>query len=200
VDITGDSDGNGQWMTYAEIADARGIKRIAAVRLTQRHGWRRQKGNDGFARVLVPPDMLRPERAHAGNIAGDVTGDSRVPSLLAQTVAALETALTEANGRADSALALADRTLTQLADADARADKLRTLLTEAEAQRDTARGEATAAKEAAEAERDRIAGELAQAVERRTATEVEARVLREAENARQQLGRWRRAWRGWRGR
>jgi hypothetical protein len=59
---------------------------------------------------------------------------------------------------------------------------------------------ATTRAEQAEGERDRVAGELAQAVERRTAAETEARVLREAENARQQLGRWRRAWRGWRGR
>ena len=51
-----------------------------------------------------------------------------------------------------------------------------------------------------EAERDCIAGELARAVERRTVAETEVRLLREAENARQQLGRWRRAWRGWRGR
>jgi hypothetical protein len=59
---------------------------------------------------------------------------------------------------------------------------------------------ATARADAAEAEHQRIAGEMAQAVEQRTAAQVEARVLREAENARQQLGRWRRAWRGWRGR
>jgi hypothetical protein len=52
---------------------------------------------------------------------------------------------------------------------------------------------------AAETERQRLAAELATAVERRTAAETEARVLREAENQRQQLGRWRRAWAGWRG-
>jgi hypothetical protein len=59
---------------------------------------------------------------------------------------------------------------------------------------------ATTRAEQAEGERDRIVGELAQAVERRTAAETEARRLREAENARQQLGRLRRAWDGWRGR
>jgi hypothetical protein len=53
-----DDIGGGQWLTYEELAKARGIQRLAAVRLTQRHKWRRQRGNDGHARVLVPDDML----------------------------------------------------------------------------------------------------------------------------------------------
>jgi hypothetical protein len=51
-----------------------------------------------------------------------------------------------------------------------------------------------------EAERERLGGELDRAIERRATAEEEARRLREAENERQQLGRWRRAWHGWRGR
>ena len=36
-------------------------KRSAAQRLVQRHKWPRREGsNDGFARVLVPPDMAKP--------------------------------------------------------------------------------------------------------------------------------------------
>jgi hypothetical protein len=202
----------GEWLTYAQIGERFGLKAEAARTRVRRLGWRTMPGNDGRTLALVPEDAdLRPGGAHAvlsEDDRADSDGSDRPVTVM------LTGLLTEATGRADraeeradeagkraeAALGLADRTLAQLADADARADRLRTLLMEAEAQRDTARGEATAAKEAAEVERDRIAGELAQAVERRTAAEVEARLLREAENARQQLGRWRRAWRGWRGR
>jgi hypothetical protein len=45
-DIAGDIAAVGAWMTYGQLADARGISRRAAIRLTQRHRWRRQKGND----------------------------------------------------------------------------------------------------------------------------------------------------------
>jgi hypothetical protein len=54
----GDTDSAGTWMTYTELAVVRGIKRSGAVRLVQRYGWRRQPGNDGMARVLVPHDQL----------------------------------------------------------------------------------------------------------------------------------------------
>jgi hypothetical protein len=49
-----DAGTTGRWMTYDELAEMRGIKRIGAVRLVQRYKWRRQAGNDGRARVLVP--------------------------------------------------------------------------------------------------------------------------------------------------
>jgi hypothetical protein len=202
----------GEWLTYAQIGERFGLKAEAARTRVRRLGWRTMAGNDGRTLALVPEDAdLRPGGAHAvppEDERADSGGDNRpvtvmLTGLLAEATARADRAderADEAGKRADVALGLADRTLAQLADADARADKLRTLLTEAEAERDTARGEATGARKAAEAERQRIVGELAQAVERRTAAEVEARLLREAENARQQLGRWRRAWRGWRGR
>jgi hypothetical protein len=69
-----DGDSNGRWLTYGEIAASRGTSRIAAVRLTQRHKWRRQMGNDGLARVLVPPNML-PDNV-ASHATGDNTGNS----------------------------------------------------------------------------------------------------------------------------
>jgi predicted RNase H-like nuclease (RuvC/YqgF family) len=142
-----DGDGNGRWMTYGEIAASRGTSRIAAVRLTQRHKWRRQKGNDGFARVLVPPDMLRPERRNPddedSNIDGNSDGDR---SVLAGALAALEGALIEANKRADAAQVLAERTLAELTDANARADRERE-------RADDDRRQAQARADAIEAER-----------------------------------------------
>ena len=41
-------------MTYAELADARGISLPSARRLVLRHRWPRQRGNDGIVRVTVP--------------------------------------------------------------------------------------------------------------------------------------------------
>jgi hypothetical protein len=47
--------GNGaRRMTYAELADVRGISRGSAERLVRRRKWPRQVGNDGVVRVVVP--------------------------------------------------------------------------------------------------------------------------------------------------
>ncbi len=43
-----------RWMTYAELGDALGCSPAAARARAKRRGWRRQPGNDGVARVLVP--------------------------------------------------------------------------------------------------------------------------------------------------
>jgi hypothetical protein len=45
-------------MTYVELAQARGISPASAKRLTQRHRWGRQVGNDGVVRVTVPLSVL----------------------------------------------------------------------------------------------------------------------------------------------
>jgi hypothetical protein len=45
-------------MTYAELAQARGISRASAKRLAQRHHWGRQAGNDGVTRATVPLAFL----------------------------------------------------------------------------------------------------------------------------------------------
>ena len=41
-------------MTYAELAQARGISLASARRLARRHHWPRQVGNDGVVGVIVP--------------------------------------------------------------------------------------------------------------------------------------------------
>ena len=46
-------------MTYAELAQARGISLASARRLARRHHWHRQVGNDGIVRVTVPLRQLR---------------------------------------------------------------------------------------------------------------------------------------------
>jgi hypothetical protein len=47
-------DANGTWMTYDELAAARGIDRIAAVKLALRNAWRKQRDRYRVARVRVP--------------------------------------------------------------------------------------------------------------------------------------------------
>lgn len=47
-------------MTYAELASARGISAASAEHLARRRHWKRQRGNDGLARVLVPEGEDRP--------------------------------------------------------------------------------------------------------------------------------------------
>jgi hypothetical protein len=105
-----DSDtGTGRWMTYDELAEARGMKRSGAVRLVQRKKWRRQAGNDGLARILVPATELpavphtstgtrRPERggdAGAGTIAAAITA-------LEAAVTTLTDQLSKAEARAEA--------------------------------------------------------------------------------------------------
>ena len=48
------------WVTYAELANRRGIARTSAIKLVRRSGWQRRQIGDGTARtaVLVPSDVL----------------------------------------------------------------------------------------------------------------------------------------------
>lgn len=50
-------------LTYGELAKARGITLAAARRMTLRHKWPKQVGNDGMTRVDVPASAL----THTGN-------------------------------------------------------------------------------------------------------------------------------------
>jgi hypothetical protein len=43
-----------RWMTFAELAEVRGISRLSAATLVRRHGWRRQRDNRGHVIALVP--------------------------------------------------------------------------------------------------------------------------------------------------
>ena len=114
MDNGGATSEDGRWLSYAELAELRGITRKAAIRLTQRDQWRRQPGNDGATRVFVPGDIASRQTPRDDGVPDDFP---------AKALAVLEAALIEANKRADAALALADRTLAQLADANARADR-----------------------------------------------------------------------------
>jgi hypothetical protein len=57
---TGTSSGldDGRWLTYRELAQARGIDVPSAVKLSRRQRWRRQAGNRNTVRIFVPLDWL----------------------------------------------------------------------------------------------------------------------------------------------
>ncbi len=126
-DDWGDSRGDTRWMTYAELAQARGIKEPAAVRLVQRRSWERQPGNDGSTRIAVPLVELRLSKAVA-------------PAVMPVAPDRLDTeALTRERQRADAAEARA-------AHAEAGQDALQIRLDQVEHDRDQARQEREAAR------------------------------------------------------
>jgi hypothetical protein len=61
-----------RWMTCRELAEARGITTASATRLAFRRKWRRQRGNDGNARVAVP---VGEDQAHRDETDYDTAPD-----------------------------------------------------------------------------------------------------------------------------
>jgi hypothetical protein len=138
-----------RWLTYDDVARARGTSRDAAIRWVQRHRLRRQPGNDGRVRVFVPPNVLDsaprqsrprtdtpsapPAEAAAFQAALDAIHEAHAGEVAALRVAnASEIArLAEALGRTEIqiehlretlAAALADRTASEARADEARAD------------------------------------------------------------------------------
>jgi hypothetical protein len=118
---------DGRWLSYSELAQARGIRRATAIRITRRNRWRKQTGNDGTVRVLVPEDWeaRSPVRREAVSEAIPPAVLEADPEDLFHEISALRVELVAAGQRADQAMALADRTLAQLADERVRSDQVR---------------------------------------------------------------------------
>ena len=127
--------GDSRWMTYAELAQARGIREPAAVRLVQRRGWERHQGNDGSARVAVPVAELRPSKPVAPAVM------SVVPDSQAE-------ALARERERADRAEARAERAEADAVAARSEANRAGQAREEARVQAGAAEGEAKALREA----------------------------------------------------
>ncbi len=223
ADTTGDASGDGRWMTYAEIARLRGISKASAERLVFRRHWRRQQGNDRTLRVLVPPEFL------SGDASGDTSGDTSrgvrddAQGAWAGALANLDNVATalreqldhanqqthEANKRADVAVALADRTLVQLAETSARADRAEQSIETERGRADRAEARADRAEQAhleerkradqAEIALDKLESELE--VEKIDGAEARADMaeLRQVEAIRKGQGRWARLRAAWRG-
>jgi hypothetical protein len=105
-----DHDYDGRWMTYAELADARGIDRQSARRMANRTRWRRQKDNHGVVRVYVPMAHVAAHRRQR-DVAADISAD--MPAVmsadLSNAINALQGALASVEKRAESAEGRAER-------------------------------------------------------------------------------------------
>jgi hypothetical protein len=51
-----------RWLSYPELAAARGISKPSAIRLARRRKWIKRRGNDGGVRVGVPEGEDQPKR------------------------------------------------------------------------------------------------------------------------------------------
>jgi hypothetical protein len=177
-----DIEAGGRWLTYDELAEARNIRRAAAVRLTQRKNWPRQPGNDGRARVLVPLDWI-PD--HGQDTGQDAPTAIRQDGLTDAALAAIREAhageVAALRGEIETLKVLADAKDARLVDAETRAERERLR---------------------AEGLQERLSGadrELAVAQHDAEAAQEAAAKLRLAEDARKARGRLRRVWAAWRG-
>ena len=187
-------------LTYQELGERLRISAEAARILTRRRGWRRLAPNrkGAPAIVVVPEDELDAEdwRPDQGS-PPDKSGHART-----LRVDIAEQRAVEAGQRADAALAVADRALAQLADAQAtltaerlRGDALRQQLVRTDARSDELRTEARAEREQAD---ELQAGQelmmhmhahaLAEAAEQLSRVREAAEGLRQAEPERQARG------------
>lgn len=51
-----------RWISYSELAKARGIDRLSAMRIARKHKWAKQPGNDGTVRLAVPLSFLEAKK------------------------------------------------------------------------------------------------------------------------------------------
>lgn len=127
-------------MSYAEIAEWRGVSIGAARRLTQRHRWHKQIGNDGFVTVSVPATYFAIRRkpvatTRRSDSLSDSPSDSR-----SDKPSALDAVPIEAIRTFEKAI---DTLTGQLAQAHARADRAEQQRDDATAAERIARDEAT---------------------------------------------------------
>jgi hypothetical protein len=138
MDDSGTTGEDGRWLTYAELAELRGITRKAAIRLTQRHQWRRQPGNDGATRVFVPADIARRQTPRDGGTPDDGDGTKNTPfhakalAALEGAVAALREQLERAEAGREAERSRADVLRERVADLQRELDTVRSAAQEAQ--------------------------------------------------------------------
>ena len=205
-----DGDGPNLRLTYAQLAEARGISKASAERLVRSRKWPRVLGNDGIAIVVVPPGEASPGSAPGaspgsggGNQGGRIRPGRppRNPSpdqgadpppdfrgAIRDMVAPLREQLDIANRRADRAEQRADEERFRADRIEQETTKLRDEVAEAQA----AERKAIELVKfvTAEASDQRRKADEAEAAER--AARDEAAGLRAALDARKRWGLWRR--------
>jgi hypothetical protein len=197
-------DNDGKWLTFIELSQARGISLPSARKLVRRHKWRRQAGNDGVVRILVPSDALdRPtpdpgadlDTASRTDPGPDCSPDPGTGSWdISSVFSTLQTAVASLTERAESAEKRADRAETRAEMAEARANRAEQALS-AEQNR-AFRAEARA--DQAEISLDKMETELEAAKIAQAKAEADASELRQNEAEWRGQGRWTRLRAAWR--
>jgi hypothetical protein len=94
-----------RWVSYVELAAARGISRLSAERLVRKRKWQKRPGNDNTVRVLVPANELTETAdGRPSNRPSDRTDDrsGAIPALR-EALDLLKTQLAREVARADAA-------------------------------------------------------------------------------------------------
>jgi hypothetical protein len=191
---------DGRWLTYPELAAARGIDKASAIRLATRKHWRRQRDNRRVVRVLVPPEWLSPRYQSMDQSSDDDMDRSSDRDGFGAALATVEAAhageVAALHGQIAGLKTLADSATARLLDAEVK-------LNRAEALAATERGRADQERLSAdrfrdEAEAARMAASEAEQAARIALGTVEQ--LRQADDARRGRGRLRRVLEAWRGR
>jgi hypothetical protein len=89
-----------RWLSYAELAEVRGIDVASAVRTVRNRRWLKRKGNDGKVRVAVPREFLEAKRPPAEEDTAEVT---RKIAALETKVEMLTAEVQRERGRAEAA-------------------------------------------------------------------------------------------------
>jgi uncharacterized low-complexity protein len=97
----------GRWLSYAELAELRGISKSSATRMSFRHKWRRQSGNDGTVRVFVPTAAFR-DKSNGTDMEAMSAAIEAVTVTFWDQVEAERTRANAAEARADQERARAD--------------------------------------------------------------------------------------------
>jgi chromosome segregation ATPase len=156
-----DDASEGRWLTFAELAQARGISEASARKLVRRHKWRRQAGNQGIVRILVPAEALDRPRDGLGTdpahiLGTDLSDTSRAISTLEAAISTLREQFEQANRRAD-------RTEQATAAERARADALQSQLAVAQGEVQAKQAATLADAATIAALRDHLAQEISRA-------------------------------------
>ncbi len=117
-----------RWLTYQQAGEALGLSAEAVRQRALRLRWRRQRGNDGRALIMVPEDAsehIRPRTPvqKAVQTAVQTPGQTADTKALAEAVAAFREAEDKLRAERDAALALvaAERSRADRAEGEAAA-------------------------------------------------------------------------------
>ena len=123
--------GEGRWMSYDELSQARGIGRESAVKLVQAKRWRKMQGNDGSVRVLIPPEWLQRARKRSPESSPEASPESSPE--LSHAIKAFEAGLAVFREQVEAERQRADRLQIELTVAEGRAGAERQRAERAEA-------------------------------------------------------------------